>query len=164
MREQNPKDRKIKIPETTRDDKSFSSITASHEEGRIPKKQKNKVPEPLLAANKVIQHPDDMNEDDRVGSSIEGTKKTSVCVNPHRSGLNPPPYNNKQYYRGGTQDKTIDSHKPDSDVSIHDYASLKINLDEEIKNAEDDEYIDNPPIKNDKINSQSHENIRKYYF
>ena len=39
--------------------------------------------------------------------------------------------------------------------------SLKRNLDEENKNAENDEYIDNPQIKNDKINSQSHENIRK---
>ena len=88
-----------------------------------------------------------MNEDDKVGSSIEGTKKTSVCVTPHRSGLTPPPYNNKQDYKGGTHDKTIDSHTPDSDVSRHDDASVKRNLDEENKNAEDDEYIDDPPIK-----------------
>ena len=27
-------------------------------------------------------------------------------------------------------------------------------------NADDDEYIDNPPFKNDNIKSQSHENIR----
>ena len=79
-----------------------------------------------------------MKEDDNVGSSIEGTKKTSVCVNPHQLGLTPPPYNNKQDYNGGTQDKTIDYNK----------------------NVEDYEYIDNPSIKNDKINSQSHENIR----
>ena len=101
-----------------------------------------------------------MKEDDNVGSSIEWTKRTSVCVTPHLSGLTPPPYNNKQDYKGGTQDKTIDSHTPDYDVSIHDDASLKRNLDEEIKNSEDDEYIDDPPIKDDKINSQSHENIR----
>ena len=37
LREQNPKDMKIKIPETTRDDKIFSSMSASHEDGRIPK-------------------------------------------------------------------------------------------------------------------------------
>ena len=101
-----------------------------------------------------------MKEDDNVGSSIEGTKNTSVCVTPHRSGLTPSPYNNKQDYKGDTKDKTIDAHNHDSDVSIHDNYSLKRNLGEEIKNAEDDEYIDNPPIKNDKINSQSHENIR----
>ena len=105
-------------------------MSALHEEGRIPKKQKNKVPEPLVTANKVTQDPDDMNEDYKVGSSIEGTKKTSVCVNPHWLGLTPPPYNNKQDYKGGTHDKTIYSHTPDSDVSRHDDASVKRNLDE----------------------------------
>ena len=44
LREQDPKDMKIKIPETTRDDKNFSGVSASHDGGRIPrKKQKNKV-------------------------------------------------------------------------------------------------------------------------
>ena len=38
--------------------------------------------------------------------------------------------------------------------------SLKRNLDKEIKNAEDDEYIDNPPLQNVNIKSQSYENIR----
>ena len=83
LREQNPTNMKIKIPETTRDDKIFSSMSASYEEGRIPKKQRNKVPEPLVTVNKVTQDPDDMHEDDKVGSSIEATKKTSVCVTPH---------------------------------------------------------------------------------
>ena len=97
LREQDPKDMKIKIPETNRDDKSFSSMSASHDKGRIPrKKPKNKVPEPLVIANKVTQDLDDMKEDDNVVSSIEGTKKTSVCVNPHRSGLTLTKYNNKQ--------------------------------------------------------------------
>ena len=73
--------------------------------------------------------------------------------------MTPPPYNNKRDYKGNTQDKTLDSHTPDSDVK-KDYAGLKINLDKEIKNAEDDEYIDNPPLQNFKINSQSHEKIR----
>ena len=99
---------KIKIPETTRDDKSFSNMSASYEEVCIPKKQRNKVPEPLVTTNKVTQYPDDMKEDDNVGSIIEGTKKTSVCVTPHRSGLTTPPYNNKQDYKFGTQDKTHD--------------------------------------------------------
>ena len=38
--------------------------------------------------------------------------------------------------------------------------SLKINLDKETKNDDDVEYIDNPPLKIDHINSQSQENIR----
>ena len=70
-----------------------------------------------------------MKEDDNVGSSIEGTKKKSVCVTPHRSGLTPPPYNNKQDYKGGKQENTIDSHTLDSDVSRNDDDSVKINLD-----------------------------------
>ena len=88
------------------------------------------MPEPLVTENKVTQDPDGMKEDDNVGSSIEGTKKTSLYVTPHRSGLTPPPYNNKQDYKGGTQYKTIDSHTPDSYFSIHDDDSLKRNLDE----------------------------------
>ena len=121
---------KITLPETTCDDQSFSSMSASPEEGRIPKKQRNKIPEPLVTEHKVTQDPDDMKEDDNVGSSIEGTKKQSVCVTPHWSGFTPPPYNNKKDWKGGTQDKTIDSHTPDSDVSRHDDASVKRNLDE----------------------------------
>ena len=106
-------------------------MSGSHEEGRIPrKKPKKKVPEPLVTANKVTQDPYDMKEDDNIGSSTEGTKKTSVCVTPYQSGLTPPPYNNKQDYKCDTQDKTIDAPKHDSDVSRHDDASLKINLDE----------------------------------
>ena len=84
------------FPETICDYKSFPSMSASHEEGRISKKQRNKVPEPLVARNKVTQDPDDMKEDDKVGSSVEGNRKTSVCVTPHRSGFTPPPYKIKQ--------------------------------------------------------------------
>ena len=124
---------KITLPVTTRDDKILSSMSVSHEEGRIPKRQRNKVPEPFFAANKVTQDPDDMKEDDNVGSSIEVTKKQSVCVTQHRSGFTPPPYNNKKDWKGGTQDKTIDSHTPDSYVSRYDDDNLKRNLDEENK-------------------------------
>ena len=58
----------------------------------IPKKkQKNKVSETSITRNKVNQDPDDTNKEAKVGSSIEGTKQTSVCVTPHPSGLNTPP-------------------------------------------------------------------------
>ena len=94
---------KIKIPETTRDDKNFSSMYASQDRGPIPrKKQKKKVPETLVTVNKVTQDPDDTNEEDKVGSSIEGTKKTSVCVTPHPSLITTPPYNIKWDYKGDT--------------------------------------------------------------
>ena len=53
----------IKIPKPTRDDKSFSSMSESHDRGRIPrKKQKKKVLEPLITLNKVTQDPYEMNE------------------------------------------------------------------------------------------------------
>ena len=102
-----------------------------------------------------------MEKGDKVGSSIEGSKKTSVCVTPNPSLKTTPPYNNKRYYKGDILYKTLDSHTHDSDVLKKDDASLEINLDKEINNAEDDEYIDDPPLQKFNINSQSHENIRK---
>ena len=40
------------------------------------------IPEPLFTAPEVTEDPDDMEKGDKVGSSIEGLKK-SVCVTPH---------------------------------------------------------------------------------
>ena len=66
----------------------------SQEDDRIPRnpsKKKKKTQEHLVTAHQVTQDPDDMEKGNRVGSSIEGTKKTSVCVTPHTSVLSPPP-------------------------------------------------------------------------
>ena len=79
-------------------------------------RKKKEIPEPLVTAPEVTQDPDNTEKCDNIGSSIEVTKKKSVCLTPHPSVLNPPPYNNKQYYKGDTLDKTLDSHTPDSDV------------------------------------------------
>ena len=99
MRQTNPRDKKITLPETISDDKILSSMSGSHEEGRIPRKKPiKKVTKTLVTANKATQDTDGMKEDDNVGSRIEETKKASVCVTPHRSGLTPPPYNNNQDY------------------------------------------------------------------
>ena len=111
--------------------------------------------------NKVTQDPYDTNKEAKVGSTIEGTKQTSLCVTPHQSVLTPPPYKNNRDYKGGTNYKTHDSHTHDSGISRSDDASVARNLDAENENAEADEYIDHPSIKNDRIDSQSHENIRK---
>ena len=105
-----------------------------------------------------------MNKEAKVGSSIEGTKQTSVCVTPHPSGLTPPTYKNNQDYKGDTNDKTHDYHTHESGFSRIDDASLARNLDAENKNAEDDEYIDHPSIKNYRIDSQSHEKSEKDYY
>ena len=83
----------------------------------------------------------------------------------HPSVLTPIPYKNKQDYKGGTNDKTNDSHTRETGVSISDGFILSRNLDAENNNTEDDEYNDHQSIKNHKIESQSYEKIRKdYYF
>ena len=44
-------------------------------------------------------------------------------------------------------------------IYIFNDDSLKSNLDQETKNADDDEYIDNPPLQIDNIKSQPQENL-----
>ena len=93
-----------------------------------------------------------MEKGDKVGSSIEGSKQKSVCVNPLLSLKTPPPYNNKRDYKCDTHEKKLDSRTKHTDVKKND-DRLKRNLDKETKNADDDEYIDNPPLQIDNINS-----------
>ena len=82
---------RIKKPKKTHDYKSYTSMSQSLELGPIPrKKQKEKVSETSITGNKVTQNPDDTNKEAKVGSSIVGTKQTSVCVTPHiNSGIKP---------------------------------------------------------------------------
>ena len=49
-----------------------------------------------------------MERDDKVGSSIEGSKQRSVCVTPLLSLKTPPKYINKRDYKGDTLDKKLD--------------------------------------------------------
>ena len=107
----------------------------------------------------VTQDPDDMEKGDKVGSSIGGLKKTSVCVTPLLSLKTPPTYINKRNYKDYTIYKTLYSRTKDSDVKKND-DSLKRNLEKEKNNTDNDEYIDDPPLQNVNIKSQSHENIR----
>ena len=65
--------------------------------------------------------------------------------------LTPPPYKNKQDYKGGTNDKTRDSHTRETSISQSDDDSCARNLDAENENKEDDEYIDPPSIKKNGI-------------
>ena len=57
-----------------------------------------------------------MEKCDKVGSSIEGSKQTSVCVTPLLSLKNPPKYINNRDYKGDTHDKTLDSSTKETDV------------------------------------------------
>ena len=114
----------IKTIKSAHDGKSCSSMSASQDIGRIPrKKQKKKVSETSITGNKLTQDQDNINKEAKVGSSIEGTKNPSV--------LTPPPYKNKQDYKGGTNDKTHDSHTHETGVSRSDDDSLERSLDAE---------------------------------
>ena len=102
-------------------------MSASQDRGRIPrKKEKQKLPETSITGNKINQDQDNISKKSRVGSSIEGTKIPSV--------LTPPPYKNKKYYKGVTNDKTRDSHTRETSVSRSDNYSCARNLNEENKN------------------------------
>ena len=109
---------KISLPLSKIDDHRFSNMSRlSHKDDKIPKKKKSKkIPELLVFAPEVTQDPDDMKKGDKVGISIKGSKKTTVCVTPHPSLKTPHPYNNNQYYKGYTQDKTLYSRTHDYDV------------------------------------------------
>ena len=117
------------------DDKNYLSMSASLDIGHIlRRKQKNKLSETSITRNKVPQDQDDTNKEAKVGIRIEGTKNPSVCVTPHPSVLTPTPYENNQYCKGGTNDKTHDSHTCENGVSRSGDDSLAINLDSENKN------------------------------
>ena len=60
--------------------------------------------------------------------------------------MTPPPYTNKQDYKGGTNDKTRDSLTRETIDSPSDTDSCARNLDEEHKNEEGYNYI-NPQSK-----------------
>ena len=67
---------KITLPVPKSDEKSFSSMSRSHEDDSITRrKQKKKISEPLVTAHEVTQYSDDTEKGDNVGSSTEGTKK-----------------------------------------------------------------------------------------
>ena len=114
----NPKYIKRTLPLSQSDDHRFSKLSIlSQDDFKIPKRKKTKrITENLVTAPEVTQDQDDMEKDDKVGSSIEGSKQTSVCVTPLLSLKTPPKYTNKRYYKGDPHDKTLYSRKKDTDV------------------------------------------------
>ena len=104
---------------------------------RIPRKKiKKKLSETSITGNKKTQDPNNMSKEAKVGSIIDGTKIPSI--------LTAPTYTNKQYYKCGTNDKKRDYHTRETSDSPSYTDSCAINLDEEHKNEEDDDYIDPP--------------------
>ena len=49
----------------------------------LGKNKKKKTPEKLVTSHEVAQDPDDMEKGNKLGSSIEGSKNTTVCVSPY---------------------------------------------------------------------------------
>ena len=88
---------KITLPSSKSDDHSLSSMSEfSHEYDTMPRRKKTKItPKPLVTAPEVTQDQDDMEKDDKVGSSIEGSKQRSLCVTPLLSLKTPPKCINK---------------------------------------------------------------------
>ena len=125
----------VKTIKSAHDDKSRPSMSASQDIGRIPrKKQKKKLSETSITGNKITQDQENMSKEAKVGGSIGGAKNLSVLT-PHQSVLTSPPYKNKQEYKGGTNDKTRDSHTCETSFSQKDDDSLARNMDAENKNT-----------------------------
>ena len=122
---------------------------------KFPGKKILIIPEPLLTAPKVTQDQDDMGKDDKVSISIEGSRQESLCVSPHPLLNTPPPFDNKQDYKGDTHDETPDPSTKYNNVLKKDNATLKRNLDKETKTANDDEYVDYEQLKFENIKSQT---------
>ena len=72
-------------------------------------KKARTIPGPLVKAPKVTQDEYDLDKDNKVSSSVEGTKQTSVRVSPHPLLNTPPQFYNKRDYKGDTHDETPDS-------------------------------------------------------
>ena len=94
-----------------------------------------------------------MDKDKKVSSIFEGSRQTSVRVSPHPLLYTPPKFDNKRDYKGDTNDETPDSIKKYPNVLKKDYLTLKRNLDKETKNATDDEYVHDEPLKFENIKS-----------
>ena len=99
---------------------------------------KNKLSEISITGNKITQEPDNQSKKSKVGSSFD---KTKINVE-----LTPLPNTYKKDYTCGTNDKTRGSQTRESGDSWIDTDVCAINLDEEHKNEEDEDYID-PPYK-----------------
>ena len=83
--------------------------------------EKKKLSENSITGNKITQDQDNISKEAKVGSSIEVTKIPSI--------LTPTPYKNKKYYKGGTNDKSRDSHTRETSVSRSDNDSFARKLD-----------------------------------
>ena len=92
----------------------------------------------MITGNEITEEPDNQSKKSKVDRSIDETELNLK--------LTPPPYTNKHEYVGGANEKTRDSQTCESDDSPIDTYGCAINIDDEHKNEEDDNYID-PHLK-----------------
>ena len=71
-----------------------------------------------------------------------------------------PTYTNKQDYKGGTNDKTRDSHTRETSDSPSNTDICARNLSDKHKKGEDDNYIEPPSKRKENIDSQLREENR----
>ena len=79
-------------------------------------KKPKTIPEPLVKDHKVTQEEYDLDKDNKVSSSVEGTRLTSVRVSPHPLLDTPAKFDNKREYKGDTHDEKPDSSKKYTNV------------------------------------------------
>ena len=72
-------------------------------------KKPRTIPGPSVKALQVTQDEYDLDKDNKVISSVEGTRQTSVRVSPHQLLNTPPQFDNKRDYKGDTHNETPDS-------------------------------------------------------
>ena len=104
MGQVDPKNLKITVPSSKRDETSMSVLSKkSHETDSIPRKTKSRtIPGPLVKAPKLTQDEDDTDKDNKVSSSVERTRQKSVRVSPHPLLNTPPLFDNMGDYKGDT--------------------------------------------------------------
>ena len=102
---------KITLPSSKIDERSLSSMSKnSHETDSISRKKKSRpITGPLVKALKVTQDEYDTEKDNKVSSSVEGSRQEYVCVTPHPLLKTPPTFDNKRDYKGDTHNETPDS-------------------------------------------------------
>ena len=74
MEEQEPTNMTIRTNRSAHDYRSFSTMNASLDRDRFPRKNGRKLSETLIAGNKITQYQDNISKEAKVGSSIEGKK------------------------------------------------------------------------------------------
>ena len=102
---------KITVPSSKRDKTSMSDLAKhSHKTDSIPRKNKSKtIPGPLVKAPKLTQEEDDTDKDNKVSSSVEGKRETTVRVSPHPLLNTLPQFDIQRDYKGDTHSETPES-------------------------------------------------------